>query len=100
MKAGLSGLTADRVPLGVTAIGRTTYTVYGMTVGPNSARAGVRYNFALEGPRGAAFLVTDYGPRYKLNSISCGGGRGRMTCAPRELRGLQRADLASFGVEG
>jgi len=84
--------------LGLALIGRTTYRVYDITVGPNAAKAGVVHNFALEGPRGAQYFVTDHGPKYELCSVSMGGARPWMP-SPRPLRGLDRKHLAAFGVE-
>lgn len=84
--------------LGLATVGRTVYHVYDITVGPNAAKAGVRHNFALVGPRGAQYFVTDHGPRYELNSVSMGGARPWMP-SPRSLRGLERSHLAAFGVE-
>ena len=94
-----AGLKPTDEAIGTTQIGRTTYRVYRLPVLPNTARAGVVNEFALEGPRGAWFLVIDHGPRYKLNSIACGGGRGSLLAAPRPLAGLDRKHLAAFGVE-
>ena len=92
-------LPVDRYQLaGMAQVGRTAYQVYRMPVLPNTSKAGVRNQFALVGPRGATYLVSDHGPRYELVSVACGGGKP-WAPAPRKLAGLQRSDLAAFGVE-
>lgn len=91
--------TADRTPIGVISIGRTVYQVFRLETGENAKRAGIRGNYALEGPRGAMFLVTDHGPKYQINSISMGTKGSTRLIAFRPLRGLTRAHLAPFGVE-
>ena len=81
--------------VGHTTIGKTIYEIFRLPLGDNSKRAGVRGNYALVGPNGASYLVTDLGPTYKLNSISCGGSKHqRWTPAPRKLRGLERSHLS------
>ena len=81
--------------IGHTTIGRTAYKIYRITTGENSKRAGIRGSYALVGPNGASYLVTDHGPKYKLSSVSCGGSKHqRWTPAPRPLRGLERSHLS------
>lgn len=80
--------------LGMVTVGRTAYQVYRVAAGPNCQREGMRF-FALIGPRGASYLVTDHGPRYALNSCACGGGQS-WAPAPRSLRGLTREHLQAF----
>ncbi len=91
--------TADRTPIGVISIGKTVYQVFRLEVGENSKGAGIRHNFALEGPRGAMFFVTDHGPKYLINSVSMGTKNSKRLIAFRPLKGLTRAHLAPFGVE-
>jgi hypothetical protein len=81
--------------LGQTVINGTTYQVYNLGVLENARKAGIVANFALEGPRGAKFFVTDHGPKYQLNSVAVGGGRS-WQCAARPLRGLKREHLSLF----
>jgi hypothetical protein len=86
-------LTTDE-PIGVVTVGRTVYTVYRLPVAEASRAAGVANRFAMEGPKGAAYLVTDWGVGYRINSV-----RVSRSCAPRPLRDLTREHLAAFGVE-
>lgn len=87
-----------RTPIGIVTVGRTAYRVFALATGENSKRAGVLANFALVGPRDASYFVTDYGPRYQINSIACGGDttRPHWVPAPRSLRGLTREHLLPF----
>lgn len=71
--------------LGHTTVGRTTCQVYRLD--------GYTGKYALEGPRGACYFVTDHGPAYQINSVAIGGARP-WTPVPRPLRGLTRAHLA------
>ena len=90
----------EREHVGHTTIGRTVHEIFRLEVGENSRHAGIRHNLALVGPRGAYYLVTDFGPKFKLNSVACGGSTPQSwTPVPRELRGLTRAHLA-FVLEG
>lgn len=83
--------------IGHTVINGTTYSVHRLSTGPNSSRAGILGNYALKGPNGATYFVTDYGPKYQINSVSCGGSKHqRWTPAPRPLRGLTREHLSLF----
>lgn len=93
------GVQTDAVPDGIIGINGRPFRVYVLPVLPNSARAGVKHEFALVGPREAHYLVVDYGPGFRLNSIACGGGDSRGAPAPRPLRGLTREHLAAFGVD-
>lgn len=87
-------LTDDNF-LGHTIIGKTAYKVHGL---PANAAAGIVARFALVGPKGSHYFVTDYGKQYHLNSVCLGGGVS-WRCAPRPLRGLERRHLTLFGVE-
>ena len=81
--------------VGHTTIGRTVYQIFRLPLGDNTKRAGVRGNYALVGPNGASYFVTDLGPAYALNSTACGGSKHqRWTPAPRPLRGLERSHLS------
>lgn len=80
-------------PIGLVQVGKTTYTVHRLATGPNARAAGIENNFALIGPKGAQFFVTDHGPRYLLNAIAIG-----VSISPRRMRGLTREHLAAFGV--
>jgi hypothetical protein len=89
---------STKTPIGWIVVGRTTYQVFGLPVGDNTRRAGVLAHYALVGPGGASYFVTDYGPGYLINSIACGSvtvGR-RPAPAPRPLRGLTREHLTQF----
>ncbi len=89
----------EKQHLGQAVVKGTTYQVFALPVGENSARAGIKANLALEGPNGACYFVTDYGPAYKLNSVACGGSQKawkNWTPTPRPLRGLTRDNLSLF----
>src|SRR5262245_30183031 len=82
---------------GQTVIHGTTYQVYQLPTGENSHKAGIIGHWALEGPRGACYFVTDYGPSYQLNSVAVGGSQTQhWTPAARPLRGLTREHLRLF----
>ena len=85
----------DRVPLGSITVGRTAYLVYHVATGEHGKRAGIVAQYALEGPRGATYYVTDYGPTYRINSIACGGARS-WAPSPVSLRGLTREHFTAF----
>lgn len=89
-----AALTIDPTPIGVVKIGKTTYVVRRLPIGTNTAAAGVRNQFALEGPRGAEFLVIDHGPKFRLNAFAFS-----RRCAPRPMHGVTRQHFAAFGVE-
>ena len=79
--------TVNNTPhIGTVEIGRTVYQVYSLSVGPNSAKMGVKGHYALVGPRGAGYMVTDHGPQYQPVSFAVGTDQRR--CSPRPLRGL------------
>ena len=84
-------LTADNL-MGQTVIGKTAYQVYQLPAKPELS---IFARFGLVGPRGSMYLVTDYGPEFRLNSVCLGGGVS-WTAQPRELRGLTRAALSMF----
>lgn len=89
-----TGSTVDMTPIGTVQIGKTVYIVRRLPIGENTAAAGVRNQFALEGPRGAEFIVIDHGPRFRLNAFAFS-----RRCSPRPMRGVERAHFAAFGVE-
>lgn len=83
--------------LGHTVVGKTVYKVYAIRVGENAKAAGILGNYALVGPNGASYYVTDHGPKYQINSVAVGGSKSqRWTPAARPLRGLTRAHLSLF----
>ena len=85
----------DLESIGHTTIGRTAYTIYRIPTGENSKRAGIRGSYALVGPNGASYFVTDHGPKYQLSSVACGGSKHqRWAPSPRPLRGLKRSHLS------
>ncbi len=90
----------QEIPIGLVAVGRTTYEVFRMSVGENSRRVGVLANYALRGPRGAMYFVTDHGPKYRLTVVAVGGARPWMPSpsAIGNLRNLTREQLAPFAV--
>ena len=67
----------DRIPLGALDIYGRTYTAYALPIGPLSASSGVVAHYAFEGPRGALWLVIDYGPRYRVTSLNMSSGAAR-----------------------
>jgi hypothetical protein len=73
-------------------IGKTTYTVQRRAVGEGLREHGARAIYILTGPRGAVFLVTDYGSKYRPVSIGLGGGRS-WTPSPRPMRDLTSEHL-------
>lgn len=81
------------IALGEITINGTRYKVSALPTGEKARGLGIRGNYAVEGPKGSKFLVTDHGPRYELTSVSVTGS------APRPLRGLKRSHFAAFGVE-
>lgn len=81
--------TPTRELLGQIQILGRTYLVYRL---PASPALRIANRFAIEGPKGGQFFVTDFGPRYTMTSVS-------LTGQPRPLRGLKREHLAAFGVE-
>lgn len=81
------------IALGEITINGTRYTVSALPTSDKAKAIGIRANFAVEGPKGSKFLVTDHGPRYQLTSVSVTGSQ------PRPLRGLKRSHMAPFGVE-
>ncbi len=83
---------------GEAVVGKTRYRVYHLPVGENSQRAGVVARFALVGPRGSSYFVTDHGQNYRLNSVCMGGGVS-WRAQPRPLRGLTRDHLSAFYSE-
>lgn len=78
--------------IGSTVIGKTTYRVHHMPAKPD---VGIVARFALVGPKGSTYMVTDWGNGYGLNSVCLGGG-APWQAAPRPLRGLTREHLAPF----
>ena len=85
----------EKTLVGQVAVGGTTYQVYKLSDG---VATGYR-NWALEGPTGATYFVTDHGPQYKLNSVATGGSTKawkNWTPSPRPLRGLTRQTFAAF----
>jgi hypothetical protein len=97
-------MTAEKIPVGMTMVAGTAYKVYDLGVGENAKRAGIRGNYALEGPRGAQYFVTDHGPKFRLNVVAMGGDSTRPNWRPSptnigNLRHLKREDLSAFGVE-
>ena len=81
--------------VGHTTIGRTVYQIFRLPLGDNTKRAGILGNYALVGPKGATYFVTDHGPAYQLTSVACGGSKHqRWSPAPRPLRGLNRSSLS------
>lgn len=93
-----ANLTTARIPIGTTTVGRTTYTVYVVAVGPNTQREfPERRSYALEGPNGAVYYVWDHGKGYRPGSMAMGGAKAhRWTPAPRPLRGLEREHVVAF----
>ena len=88
-------MNETKTHIGHTTIGRTTYQIFRLPMGENTKRAGIQGNYALVGPNGASYFVTDHGPKYQLTSVSCGGSKHqRWTPAPRPLRGLNRSHLS------
>ncbi len=81
--------------IGHAVIGKTAYKVYRLPVGESSRKAGILGNYALEGPRGACYFVTDHGPKFKINSCAVGGARPWNVDA-RPLRGLTRESISLF----
>lgn len=81
--------TPTREFLGTITIAGTSYRVFRLSASPALR---IFNRFAIEGPRGGQFFVTDFGPRYTMTSVS-------LTGQPRPLRGLKREHLAAFGVE-
>jgi len=100
MNTAMTSGTAPKEHFGQTVIGTTVYQVYRLPVGENATRYGVVANFALEGPRGACYFVTDHGSKFQLNSVAIGGGQFGNRIAPRPLRGLTRAHLSLFMPDG
>lgn len=84
-------LTPDKMA-GTTVVGKTTYKVWVLKPKPD---LGLVARFAMVGPRGSMYFVTDHGPKYLLNSVCLGGGVS-WRAAPRPLRGLDRSHLAAF----
>jgi len=84
-------LTLDKMA-GTTVVGKTTYKVWVLKPKPD---LGLVARFAMVGPRGSMYFVTDHGPKYLLNSVCLGGGVS-WRAAPRPLRGLDRSHLAAF----
>lgn len=92
--------TADRTPIGVISIGKTVYQVFRLEVGENSKGAGIRHNFALEGPRGAMFFVTDHGALVSPFSGRKAISRvGILRAHADAVDQILRSHLAPFGVE-
>lgn len=85
-------LTDESNFAGHAVIGKTTYRVYRLPAKPD---LGIVARFGLIGPRGSTYFVTDFGPRYELNSVCLGGGVS-WQAAPRPLRGLTREHLSLF----
>lgn len=77
---------------GHTVVGKTAYRVHML---PAKLDCGIVGRYWLIGPRGSAYYVTDYGPRYELNSVCMGGGVA-WKASPRPLRGLGREHLSLF----
>lgn len=73
-------------------IGKTTYAVERRAMGEGLRAFGARAVYLLTGPRGAVFLVTDYGSGYRPNSVGLGGGRS-WTPSPRPMRDLTSEHL-------
>lgn len=84
--------TPTRELLGNITIAGTTYSVFRLPCGMKSRAMGIRNRFAIEGPKGGQFFVTDFGPAFTMTSVSING-------FARPLRGLKREHLAAFGVE-
>ncbi len=83
--------------LGHTVIGKTAYQVFALAMSESSIAAGVHGRYALIGPNGASYFVTDYGPDFRINSVACGGSKTQHWApSPRPLRGLTRAHLSLF----
>lgn len=76
-------------------VGRTVYTAERLMVRDAQRGYGVRASYSLTGPRGATYLVTDYGPKFRPNSIALGGGRS-WRAQPRPLAGLTNEHLADL----
>ncbi len=91
---------AAKEPAGWIVVERTTYQVFVLGVGDNSRKYGIVGNYALIGPKGASYFVTDHGPNYKLNSVATGkvgiAANHHSVPAARPLRGLTRDHLARF----
>lgn len=90
---------SDRTPAGSVTVNGSAYDVFPMAVGTNQAAYGVVANYALRGPRGAWYLVTDHGPKYRLNILATGGSTrsvSRSKASP--LYNLTRDQLLPFAI--
>lgn len=82
--------------IGMVQVGKTAFQVVRFAVGDKTAAHGIRNSLGLLGPRGAAYLVVDHGPDFRLGVLRMTGA-GASTS--RALPELTRAHLAAFGVE-
>jgi hypothetical protein len=85
---------ATHEAIGMVTVGKTTYEVHRMDISPRTAEFGAVCRLALVGPKGAYFMVTDYGLGWNLNVV-----RVSRNAAARGLPGLTREHLTAFGVE-
>lgn len=78
--------------LGTITIGRTVYEVTLLETGPGARQAGIVANYGLKGPRGALYIVTDWGDEGGIRAVALQG--------LRTLRGLTREHFAPFRDAG